>query len=221
VGVIASFASFFGSALLAAGVMSAPDRFRDDQPVLERLMDTLLENQEKAIRAVCDRFADDLALVMIRDEIANQAGLLLPTDLFVQVFQQRMARLIVPAQEHGKLLLMHVGGKLNQALPILHAIGFDVIHPSEPEFNDIFEIKRQWVGKLAIVGNIPSSLLVHGSKGEIEEEVREYCLRLAPGGGYVLGSSGRSTEDVPPENFVVMTQALQRYGRYGSLGKDA
>ena len=42
---------------------------------------------------------------------------------------------------------------------------------------------------------------------------------MAPGGGWVLGSSTSIMEGLPPENFVAMTQAAHKYGRYGSLGQ--
>jgi uroporphyrinogen-III decarboxylase len=71
---------------------------------------------------------------------------------------------------------------------------------------------------MALVGGIPTALLAYGSMDEIEQGVREYCVELAPGGGYVLGSSAGIIEGVPPENLVAMTQAAHRYGCYRSLG---
>lgn len=218
VGIIACFTSFFDTALLAAGVIDGSKGFHDDQPVLEQLMDVILENQGKVMRVVCDRFADDLALVLVNDDIADPAGLRIPAEQFVSLFSQRMKRLIVPAKEHGKLVAMHTGGKLDGVLSILFDIGFDAVHPLVPECNSIFDIKRQWGGKMAVMGNIPTTLLAYGRREEIEEKVREYCIQLAPGGGYVLSSSDGIVDTIPPENFVAMTQAVHRYGRYGSLG---
>jgi len=100
----------------------------------------------------------------------------------------------------------------------LYDVGFNVTHPIEPESNDIVELKKRWAGKLALVGNVPADLLAHGSPEEIEAKVRECCIKLAPGGGYVLGSSAGIVEGIPPRNFVTMTQAVHKYGRYGSLG---
>jgi uroporphyrinogen decarboxylase len=130
-----------------------------------------------------------------------------------------MKRLIAPAKEHGKLVAMHTEGKMDQVLPILYEVGFNIVHPVEPESNDIFEVKQRWAGKMAIVGNIPIALLAYGHKDQIEERVKEYCVRLGPGGGYVIGSSTSITEGIPPENFVAMTKAVHKYGRYGSLGQ--
>ncbi len=220
VGVFASFTSFFDSALLAVGVADALLMFDDNRPFLETLMDMLLEHQEIVAQAVCDRFSEDLAFVLVNDDIAQNAGLMIHPDLFMEIFPHRMKRLIAPAKERGKLVAMHTKGKMDRVLPILYDVGFDVVHPVESESNDIFELKKQWAGKLAMVGNIPAALLIHGSSEEIEEKVREYCIKLAPGGGYVLGSSTGIMEGIPPHNFVTMTQAVHKYGRYGSLGNE-
>jgi uroporphyrinogen-III decarboxylase len=72
---------------------------------------------------------------------------------------------------------------------------------------------------MAFIGNIPTVLLARGSQSEIEERVREYCIELGPGGGYVLGSSTSIMDGIPPKNFVAMIQAVHKYGRYGSLGE--
>jgi LacI family transcriptional regulator len=220
VGVIANFTSFFDNAMLAVGVYDPSRMSYDRRPLFEKLTDILLDHQEKVIRVVCDRFGDDLAFVMVSDDIAHSTGLMIAPDMFMEVFPHRMKRLIAPAKEHGKLVAMHTAGKMDNVLPILHDIGFDAVHPIEPESNDIFEIKKEWAGKMALVGNIPTALLAHGSREEIEEKVQEYCVHLASRGGYVLGSSNGIVEGIPPENFVAMTRAVHKYGRYGSLGRE-
>jgi len=158
---------------------------------------------------------------MIRDNIAHHAGLYVPTDLFMRIYQHRMARLLAPAKEHDKLLLMHTSGKVDHVLPILREIGFDGIHPLDPTFNDIFELREQWKDKMALIGNIPIALLARGDEYRIEQRVMEYCGRLAPGGGYVLSSSGQITKEIPPANLVAMTRAVHKYGRFGQLGRVA
>ena len=99
-------------------------------------------------------------------------------------------------------------------------LALTLLTPIEPESNDMFKVKQKWAGKMALVGNIPTALLAYGTKAEIEQRVKEYCLKLAPGGGYVLGSSTSIMEGIPPENFVAMTQAVHKYGRYGALGQE-
>lgn len=219
VGVIARFSSFFGPALAAAGIVDARQEFDARRAVLVRLMDLLLARQERVMRVVCDRFAEDLALVMVCENLATRDGPIIDLDAFREVFPYRLDRMVAAAKEHGKLMLMHSPGNLDEFLPMLHEIGFDAIHPLDPECHDVLQVRAQYAGRMAVVGAMPTSLLVHGSQSEIEEKVRELCVRLAQGGGYVLSSSGGITANVPPPNYVAMTQAVHRYGRYGSLGQ--
>ena len=221
VGIVANFTSFFDSSMLAAGVNDSFLMFYDDRPFLEKLMDILLEHQATVMREMCERYGNDIAYFMINDDIGHNNGLMINPVMFNEIFPHRMKRLIAPAKELGKLVLMHTDGKMDNIMPILHEVGIDAVHPVEPESNDIFEVKKQWAGKMALVGNIPTVLLAFGSKDEIEERVREYCIRLAPGGGWVLGSSTSIMEGIPPENFVAMVEAAHKYGRYSGLGKAA
>ena len=215
VGIIANLTSFFDSAMLAIGVSDSLYMFYDDRPLLEKLMDILLEHQEKVMAAVCDQFGDEIAFVMINDDIGHNAGLMVHPSMFLEMFPHRMKRLIAPAKDIGKLVLMHTDGKLDKILPILYDVGIDINHPIEPESNDIFEVKQQWAGRMALIGNVHTPLLAYGTREEIEEVVKEYCEKLAPGAGYVLGSSTSIMDGIPPENFVAMVEAVHKYGRYG------
>ena len=221
VGVIARLSSFFGNALLAAGVSRTPGRLEEEQTEVVRLMETFLKRQERVMRAICDRFGEDLALVMVNERIADGRGLMTDPDTFLALFPARMEQLLAAAKEHGKLTMMHTAGKLNGVLPLLYQIGFDAVHPLEHAHNDIFELKGQWAGRIALVGNVPVTLLEHGNRTEIEKMVQEYCTKLAPGGGYVLSSSGEIRDGIPPVSLVAMTRAVHKYGRYGSLGREA
>jgi hypothetical protein len=221
VGVAANFTSFFDSALLAIGVTDALYLFYDNRPFVERLMDILWDHQQRVMRAVCDRFAEELAFIVVEDDVAHNSGLLIHPDMFGEVYPQRMRGLIAPAREHGKLLVYHSDGKIDGVLPILHDIGFAAVHPVAPECNDICALRQRWAGKMAFIGNIPTMLLAYGSPEQVEERVRRSCADLAASGGYVLGSSTSIMEGIPPENFVTMIQAAHRFGHYGSLGEDA
>ncbi len=214
VGIVASFSSFFDCAMRAIGTIEALYLFYDDRPFLEALMNILLEHQQRVMRAVCDRFANDLAFVLVKDEIAHNVGLMIRPDMFEEMFVPRMQQLIAPAKEHGKPIGLYTRGRMEKVLPILERIGFDAVLPMEPECNDLVHLKHQWHGRMAFIGGIPLSLLTYGSWEKIEEAVREACEQLAPGGGYVLGASGPITEGVPPQNVWVMAQAVLKYGRY-------
>jgi len=220
VGIVTNYTSFFDSAMLAVGVNDSFLMFYDDRPLLERLMDILLDHQERVMREICARYGDHIAYVMVNDDIGHNNGLMINPDMFRGMFDHRMKRLIAPAKDLGKLVLMHTDGKMDGIIPILHEVGIDAVHPVEPESNDIAELKSHWAGKMALMGNIPTVLLAYGAEEEVEEMVRDYCVRLGPGGGWVLGSSTSIMEGVKPENFVAMSRAAHTHGVYGHLGES-
>jgi uroporphyrinogen decarboxylase len=220
VGIIPNLTSFFDSTMLAVGVNDSFYMFYDNMPLLEKLMDILLEHQVKVMQAVCDNFGDEIALVMINDDIGYNSGLMIKESMFMDLFPHRMKQLISPAKEIGKLVLMHTDGKMDNILPILHDVGIDINHPVEPESNNLAEVKQKWAGKMSFIGNVHTPLLAYGTAEEIEGKVREYCKEVAPGGGYVLGSSTSIMDGIPPENFETMVKAVHKYGRYGNLGEE-
>jgi LacI family transcriptional regulator len=217
VGVVVCFPSFFASTIGAIGITDLR-ALCQDQSFFEAAMDLLLDYWEQVMRAVCDRFAGDLAFLLVDDDLTPASS---KPDLFMEIYPQRMKRLIAPAREHGKLVALHTAGKVDHLLPMVDDIGFDIIHPLQPHANPVFETRRQWAGRLALIGGFPTDLLIHGDQDEIEERVREYCSTLAPGGGYVLGASASITAEIPPESFVTMIRAIHKYGRYGCLGQEA
>jgi len=123
VGIVANFTSFFDSAMLAAGVNDSFLMFYDDRPFLEKLMDILLEHQVTVMREMCERYGDNIAYFMINDDIGHNNGLMINPDMFNEIFPHRMKRLIAPAKELGKLVLMHTDGKMDNIMPILHEAG--------------------------------------------------------------------------------------------------
>jgi LacI family transcriptional regulator len=220
VGVGAAFGSFFGPALFALG----RDRPRGLQPGellrLEEMLDSWLIQQAKLLRSVCDRFAGDLAFVLIGDTLADAQGLSLPGEVFERVFCERMRRLISPAAEHGKPVMICSPGKLDRLPPMLVDLGVAAIHPLEPQLNDMLAIKQQWGDRLSLVGNVAGDLLRRGSPAELEEAVRAQCLKLAPGGGYILSSaagiSAGDDGDIPPANFVAMARSVHKFRGSGA-----
>ncbi len=73
---------------------------------------------------------------------------------------------------------------------------------------------KQLLGKdCSIQGNIPSSLVVTGSR----EDVKAYCKKLietcGPGGGYFL-AAGCTAENPKLENLRAMMEAVREYGVY-------
>jgi uroporphyrinogen decarboxylase len=78
---------------------------------------------------------------------------------------------------------------------------------------DVVQLKRQYAGKLAFVGNIDNRVLETGNADAIRREVR-YKLQAARGGGYVFQSDHSVTSGGAPESYELAMQTLRELGRY-------
>jgi len=91
----------------------------------------------------------------------------------------------------------------------------DAIHPIEPKAMDIAKVKERWGHKLALIGNIDLGYtLTLGSVKDVVKEVKEKIGKIAPGGGYAVGTSNTVTYYIKLENYHAMINITKKFGRY-------
>ena len=78
---------------------------------------------------------------------------------------------------------------------------------------DIDWVKQRYGRRVALVGNIFMSDLVHKTPAEIDAQVRRRIESIGAGGGYIISSSNSLTDDMKPENVLAMRDAIRKYGR--------
>ena len=80
---------------------------------------------------------------------------------------------------------------------------------------DIAEVKRQFGQYLCLIGNIDlGGSLTMGTPEQVHADVRQRIRELAPGGGYMVGSSNSVTSYVPLANYKALIDAVLKWGRY-------
>jgi LacI family transcriptional regulator len=210
IGVYLSFSGPFGPALHAAGIQAFAEAASARLPVLERLMDVLMRQQEKVIRAVCDRFAADVAFTVIRDDLFGWTEMTTQSSLFQEVILPRLFRLIAPIREQSLLVGLNSTGRVEEALPVLYKQGFNLIQSMDPQCNDLRANCAAWQGRIAFVGGFPLEGLISGSREAVERRLAEFCQEMAMGGGFVMGAAGDISADVRPELFLALARAVHR-----------
>ena len=116
----------------------------------------------------------------------------------------------------GLRYIKHIDGDIRSHLPVLvDEVGIDGLHAIEPDANmDIFDLKRRYAGRLALLGNLDCDLLARGTPAQIDTAVARLIREVAPGGGYVFSTANTVLKDVTAENLDAMLDAARRYGRY-------
>ena len=110
-------------------------------------------------------------------------------------------------------LITHSDGDMTPLLDAWLELGQQAIHPIQPDVMDIDMVKEKYGDRVAIVGNIFMSDLVHKGPAEIESQVRQRLETIGAGGGYIVSSSNSLTNDMNPENVLAMRDAIGKYGR--------
>jgi len=79
---------------------------------------------------------------------------------------------------------------------------------------DIVHIRELVKGKICLFGNFDTIRTLRDKPIKVEEEVKKMILKLAPNGGFVLGTGSPVLKDVPPKNIDTMIKAARKYGKY-------
>jgi uroporphyrinogen decarboxylase len=108
----------------------------------------------------------------------------------------------------------HSDGVLWDLIEDLIHLGIDALHPIDPTCMDIEEVKEDVGDRVCIIGNISNELLMNGTPEEIAELTKSRLKKLAPGGGYCLGSGNSVPNWARIENYRAMIDTGLRYGRY-------
>lgn len=158
---------------------------------------------------------DCVKAIWYSDDIAYDNGPMVSPVIIRKYLFPWMKKIGDLADKHSLPYLYHSDGKLWDFIDDIIACGVNALHPIEPKAMDIVEVKEKVKGKLCVIGNIDLSYtLTRGTPKETEGEVKEKIRKLAPGGGYCLGSGNSIPEYVRIENFVAMIEAAKRYGKY-------
>jgi len=156
-----------------------------------------------------------IGALWLADDIAFGQGLLFNPSIMREHLFPWYRRIGEAAARHKKPLLFHSDGDLRPILKDLIDCGIQAIQPIEPKAMDIAELKRDYAGRLCLVGNIDlGSTLTMGTPEDVRAEVRQRILAIGPGGGYCVGSSNSVTNYVPLANFIAMLEATFDHGCY-------
>lgn len=151
-----------------------------------------------ALRTICDRFAGDLPLVMLRGlpRHALQAEVL--------------SRLTAPMKEHAIPTAVELPAPLESSIAPLLEAGITAVVAVDYPLGDLITLKRMGGERLVVLGG-PSEVLMHGSRQEVEKAVKAYCAALSPGGGYLFSVRPSAPGESSPEVYSWMLRTLRAF----------
>jgi len=181
----------------------------DDRKFVEAVLDMFASWSAKVVRNLSELGFD---VIVISEDLAGKAGPLFSPEIIRDVILPRFKKVV----ENIKLpWIWHSDGDNLPIIDDIIALGMKGFANIEPGAMDIVQMKKDYRGKICLMGNIDLHYtLTRGTPQETEEEVKRKIKQVGPGGGYLLASSNGLTAYCKPENIRAMAQALLKYGNY-------
>ena len=155
--------------------------------------------------------------VIVPGDLAGEHTTIMSPRHYREYIKPYHRELVDCAHRKGGKIVKHSDGNIWPILDDLVEVGFDGIHPIQPQCMDIGEVKRYLGTRACIVGNIDCrNLLCFGTEEDVEKVVKETIEVAAPGGGYIISSSNSIHPGCRPENYVAMVRAAHEYGVYAA-----
>ncbi len=180
------------------------------QEFVDRLGGFLLEFTAAQIEAARGR----LSGMYIWGDVAYVRGMLFGAPRWRDLFKPHVKALIDLCHRHGLMTIYHGCGCAKDIFDDMVELGLGGYNPLEAKAGlDVVELKQQYAGRLAFVGNIDVRVLESGDPQKIEQEVR-HKLQAARGGGWVFQSDHSISSAVAPESYELAIRTLRELGNY-------
>ena len=189
--------------------------------LMDYVMDPELVHDLARIATDFDVAAIDMAVkvgadvIIVPGDLAGEESTIMSPEHYREYIKPYHREIVDHAHEKGVPIIKHSDGNIWPILDDFVEVGFDGIHPIQPQCMEIGEVKEYLTGRACILGNIDCRhLLPFGTEEEVEETVRETLEKAAPGGGYIISSSNSIHPACKPENYIAMIKASHKYGIY-------
>jgi len=156
-------------------------------------------------------------VIIVSGDLAGEETTLISPEHYREYIKPYHKKIVAYAHQKDLKIVKHSDGNIWSILDDFLEVGFDGIHPIQPQCMDIGEVKKYLAGKACILGNIDCrNLLPFGTEEEVEQSVKETIEKVSQGGGYIITSSNSIHPACKPENYIAMVKAAHKYGIYNS-----
>jgi len=154
-------------------------------------------------------------VIFLVGDLAGERTTLMSPEHYREYLKSYHNEIVNYTHQKGAKIVKHSDGNVWPILNDLMEVGFDGIHPIQPQCMEIAEVKEYLHGRMCILGNIDCrNLLPFGTKEEVRKAVKETIKKAALRGGYIISSSNSIHPGCKPENYITMVEATHEYGIY-------
>jgi len=152
----------------------------------------------------------ETGLSLTLGEAASSCSLISPSVYrrFIKPCHQQIVQF---CRERKASLSMHICGYIDPLMGDLLDLGIVALSLDSPSsLKKMVEISQK---RIALVGNVATSLFVSGTREEIENSVKQCIRTAAPGGAFILSSGCELPYNATVERARFFVEAARNYGR--------
>lgn len=180
----------------------------DDPSFVDEFMNRVEEHTLALVDCVLVYPVDAL---FVSGLLCANAGPIISPQLHERFIFPPLEKMMDMIRPHEVPVILHTDGDNSVFMDWIVKTGFAGIHPVEPGTGrfDIYALKEQYGDRICLCGNIDvAGVLTRGTPEEVRADTLKHLHRLAPGGGYICGSSHDISEIIPFENFCAMAETI-------------
>lgn len=183
---------------------------------LGKFLDRLTEHHMETLRRLLPKLKGYLQILVVGDDLGMQTGPQMSPAMYRELFLPRHKKIYRYAKDlSGAHIFMHNCGGVYQLIPSLIEAGVEILNPvqTSARYMEPERLKGEFGKDLTFWGGgcDTQRVLIHGTPGEVRDDVRRRLDVWMPGGGYVFNQVHNVLADVPPENVVAMLDAAYEY----------
>jgi len=153
---------------------------------------------------------DTVGALLLADDLGFYGGTFLPPDILREHLFPWYSQIGSIAKREDKPFILHTCGNSKEIMPDLIATGINAKHSFEDKIQPIWEAKKNYGDKIALLGGIDMGVLASASEEKTRQYVR-FVLERCADRGYALGSGNSIADYVKIENYLAMLDEGRKF----------
>jgi len=143
------------------------------------------------------------------DDVGMQSGMQISPDMWRRFIRPKWQQVLdaVRSTSPGVRTLLHSCGGIRQIVPDIVELGFDILHPLQPECVDFADVKREFGRHIALCSTMSAQrIFPFGSPEDVRREVRRLKTAAGDDRRCILCPSNMIQPETPWANIVAFAE---------------
>ena len=178
-----------------------------DDPAMAEAVIRKVEGHTTRLALATARLGVDV--LCMYDDAGTQRGMQISPQCWRRYVKPAWQRVIAAVRREfpGVWFFLHSCGKIDPIVPDVIELGFDILHPLQPECMDFAAVYRQYGRQIALCATISAQrILPFGTPQEVRQEVRRLAAAASSDRRCILMPSNVIQPETPWQNLVALAE---------------